>query len=139
MNGRFVLHIIGRLLILEALCLILPLCIAIWDTGAWDPLGSLETKAFSYTIIAIFVVGICLSFLTRAENKQLGIREGLAIVSLGWVILAFAGSIPLTVWFYVTAEGSSSLHLLTAFTDGFFETMRLTLEFCCVSRFLKAV
>ena len=123
MNGRFVVHIIGRLLVLEALCLLLPLGIALWDTGGWNPFGTLETMAFSSTIIGSFVIGVIVSFLTRQENKHLGIREGLAIVTLGWVILALAGSIPLTVYFYSTGDGTGSHYLLLAFTDGFFETM----------------
>ena len=61
--------------------------------------------------VAIFI-GAVLMILTRSHVKELGKKEGYLIVTLGWLIMAFAGTMP---YLFTGAIGN--------YTDAFFETM----------------
>ncbi len=62
-------------------------------------------------VLAIFVGGITM-YLTRAHEKVLQKKEGYIIVSFGWLLMAFAGTMP----YLLTGA-------IPSFTDAFFETM----------------
>lgn len=63
------------------------------------------------SLVAI-VVGAASMYLTRGHIKELGKKEGYLIVTLGWLIMAFAGTMP---YMFTGA--------ITNYTDAFFETM----------------
>jgi trk system potassium uptake protein TrkH len=57
-------------------------------------------------------VGATIMYFTRDHVKQLNKKEGYLIVTLGWLIMAFAGTMP---YMFTGA--------ITNYTDAFFETM----------------
>ncbi len=59
----------------------------------------------------------------RKNRGRIDIREGFAIVTLGWVVLTLIGAIPLFEWFLSQLETFSAGSLFLAFTNAFFEVM----------------
>ncbi|MEB3430008.1 TrkH family potassium uptake protein [Citroniella saccharovorans] len=105
MNKRVVLKTIGELLILEGILMILPLIIGIiYKDSTYIYLSFLKVGAF------ITLLGL---LLTRINTKGqiIGVKEGLGIVSISWIVLSFFGSLP-----FVISKSIPSL------VDAFFET-----------------
>lgn len=68
-------------------------------------------EIFAASGVAI-VIGGLMMLLTKNHIKELGKKEGYLIVTLGWLIMAFAGTMP---YLFTGAIGN--------YTDAFFETM----------------
>jgi trk system potassium uptake protein TrkH len=106
--------------------LLIPLAISLWDEyylhGAPFFSGS-ETIAFLLAALSCVVIGTVLQVICRSARDDQGIREGFAIVGLGWIILALVGAIPFAVWFLERGAGSPGGNFLRIFTDAYFEVM----------------
>ncbi len=106
MNRRIVLYWVGRIVLLEAALLLMPLCVALvfreWNTAL----------AFLLSALSSAVTGLILFFGSRPRTRQMFAREGFAIVSLAWVITALLGALP----FVITRQ-------IPHFIDAFFETV----------------
>ncbi|PID28429.1 MAG: potassium transporter [Candidatus Cloacimonadota bacterium] len=101
---KIVLNILSFLAILLSLILIVPMLTSLYfdDNGF---IGFVETILFSLPIsLAIF-------FFTR-EKRELNLREGFLVVALGWIVIAFIGSLP----YYFSGA-------IPTLTDSFFESM----------------
>ena len=118
MKFRAVFYSLGRLMQMLAGVLLVPLGIALWQQKDSGLLWNTETSSFTLTIIISLVLGTALQIIFRSGRYDQGIREGFAIVTLGWVLLALLGSVPFTVHFL--SQGFSPL---LAFTDAYFEVM----------------
>lgn len=91
MNIKIVLKTLGRLLILEAVLMILPIIVSIvYGENISD------TLAFLYTIIILLVIGFSLNSI-KQNLKGVFASEGLVIVILAWILLSFFGSFPLFI------------------------------------------
>ena len=102
MNGKLMLRILGQTLLVEALCLVVPLAVALLYHE--DPLPFLNT---------IFLLAIPGTILSRVKAKaDFYTREGFAAVGLVWLALSFFGAFPF--WF----SGWFS-----SYTDCFFEVV----------------
>ncbi len=126
MNGKAVAYAIGRLMQLTGIILLVPLGIAIYDLESVSIdsiLSNPETTGFILAIIVSVLFGAAVSLLYRSQKHEQGIREGYAIVALGWVILALLGSIPFSFYFLSNSTDSSLWNYLNCFTDGYFEIM----------------
>ena len=96
------LRILGQTLLVEALCLVVPLAVALLYRE--DPLPFLNT---------IFLLAITGTIMARVKAKaDFYTREGFAVVGLIWLALSFFGAFPF--WF--------SGHF-ASFTDCFFEVV----------------
>ncbi len=104
MNIRAVLHIIAALLIFEAASLLLPVGFSIYYQDG-------VTLALLESIVICVFAGVVLFWLTRHAG-ELRLREGFAIVVLGWTLMAAFGALPFVI------SGA-----IPSFTDAFFETM----------------
>jgi len=122
-NGRAILHALGRLMQLMAAFLLIPLGIAVWEARDWSPLTRPQGYAFIITVAVALVAGTILQFTCRAARDEQRTREGFAIVTLGWALLALLGSIPFFVYFLATRDVSAPHQIFTAFTDAYFEIM----------------
>lgn len=110
MNKRSITAVLGLLLLLFAAFMVIPLCIA-FNTGT-DP-G--EKLGLEIGIGACIVAGasLFLAFRNKLKDEPLGTREGLAITTLGWLLLAAFGALP-----FLFSEKEP-----LAFTDAYFEVM----------------
>ena len=103
MRLRLVFNSIGKLLLLEALIMVIPLGVALYDQSP-------DWLAFGQTIGLTLLVGFLLGLIRpKGEFRR---REGLAVVGLGWLSLTVFGALPFLL------SGTT-----LTYTDAFFETM----------------
>lgn len=106
MNTKFIIHILGFLLLLTGLLMLtgIPFSIYYHDD---------DIPVILLTGIGTALFGLALWFFTRRGLvKEVTKREGYLVVTLGWFIMSFFGSLPFI--FY----GS-----IPSITDAFFETV----------------
>ena len=106
MNKRMIGFVIGRLLLLEAMLMVLPLGVS-FIYGE-----SLKYKgAYFGVIVLLIAMGLVLSFKSP-KNMSIQGREGFVIVALSWILMSAFGALP----FVITGE-------IPSFIDAFFETV----------------
>ncbi len=103
MQIRAILRGFGFLALLLAVALLVPFGVALGTQGP-------DAKAFGWTILLTVAVGGGL--IASGKGKELGVRDGFAIVTGGWLLFALLGSLP-----YLFSGTVSS------YTDAFFEAM----------------
>ena len=105
MNYKTIFNIIGKVLLLEAALLLLPLGVsAIYSDGCTDD--------FLIGAAAAAALGAAVFFPTRKVRKPLSVRDSLAVAALTWLFASLVGCLP----FMTSGEISS-------FPDAFFETV----------------
>ena len=105
MRYKIVLHTVGRVILFEAALLLLPLAVSLI-------FGESCAKAFILTILIAAALGFAVSRLCDGSEKDIFIREGLAIVSLSWISISAIGALP----FVISGE-------IPSYIDAFFETV----------------
>ncbi|MEJ2637084.1 MAG: TrkH family potassium uptake protein [Calditrichia bacterium] len=104
MQIRNIIHILGFLLIFLAAAMLVPLPFSLYY-------GEGDSIFFIVPALITAAVGIAAYKSTRL-NRDVQVREGFAIVTLGWVAFSLLGCLPFIL----------SGHI-PSFTDAFFETM----------------
>ncbi|MFQ5486080.1 MAG: TrkH family potassium uptake protein [Desulfobacterales bacterium] len=104
MNFRTVFRVLGALLVVSGLTLILPIAFSLYYHDS-------DLSALLISLGAMLIAGAAL-WVSSPSQQELGIREGFAIVTFGWTLLALFGTLP-----YLLCDA----HL--SFTDAFFETI----------------
>ncbi len=106
MRWRFILNIVGILILFLGMSMIFPLFFGLYyHDQSVLPL----TKAMVITIAAGLSLFV---FFRKAKVEHISHREGMAIVAIGWVAIGFFGAIP----FYLGTE-------FNTFVDAFFESV----------------
>lgn len=99
------LNVLGQLLLFEALFLLIPLIVCIFNREKdWLP--------FLITIGITGGSGIILKYVIRPANDNLGRKDGSMITCMVWVVFSLFGMLPFIL-------GSSHLNI----SEGFFETI----------------
>ncbi len=86
MNFALIIQIIGQLLMIEAAALTLPMFVSIYYN---EP----EVISFALTFLICLAVGFALSRV-KTKHNHIKVREGLAIVTFGWVFFSIFGALP---------------------------------------------
>ncbi len=113
-------------MMIMAAILFIPLIISFvynFPRASADILVDSEKLGFIITILLSAISGFILTIIYREHKKFEGIKEGFAVVALGWVTLALWGSVPFFVYFISNAADSSFLSVIRSFTDAYFEIM----------------
>ena len=105
MNYKLMMRMLGRILQVEALCLLLPLAVALLYRE--DPMP------FLFTLVPLLIAGSLLSQLKA--KADFFFREGFAVVGLIWVTLCTTGAFP----FWLSGQFSSYWDCLFEITSGF--------------------
>ena len=84
MNLKLVLKVVGRVMLMEAAALVLPLVVALLYGESPVP--------FLLTIAIVAAAGLALAFLPC--KRHFSVREGFFAVGLIWVLTGLAGSLP---------------------------------------------
>ncbi len=124
MNKRTVFYVTGRLMVIMAGILIIPLAIAVgfnFPQSFTDIFFDTERLGLIIAIILSVACGLILTYIFRSDKELEGIKEGFAVVSLGWVTLAFWGAVPFFVYFLAVSQDYSFYGLIRSFTDAYFE------------------
>jgi trk system potassium uptake protein TrkH len=104
MNYKIVIKVLAFLSIFLGLGMLLPLPFCYYY-------GSGDAQAFLISAAICFSIGI-LAFLNNDKKTELKTRDGFAIVTFGWIIMALLGSLP-----YMLSGA------IPSFADAFFESM----------------
>jgi len=105
MNIPIVLYTVSNLVLMLAGILLVPLGVAFYyndDASMW---------AFIYTIIITGILGGLSKAFFRKRDADIGIRDGIAIVTFSWIVCIFLGALPF--WY----SG-----VCTTYCDAVFET-----------------
>ena len=109
MNKAVVLYILGRILMFEALFLVLPLAVSVIYSE------SASIFAFSVTIAISLVLGILMS-IKKPKNRSMYLREGFAITALSWLVISIIGSIPFILSGAIPSPVSALFETVSGFT-----------------------
>ena len=104
MNFGVIIKVLGNLLVVEAGLMIPSLLVALYYNQT-------DKLAFLYSIIITGIIGFIMSKCFK-NKKGIKAKEGLAIVSFGWILASFFGSLPFIF------SGS-----IPSWVDAFFETV----------------
>jgi trk system potassium uptake protein TrkH len=106
MNLLLVQRILGLLLMLFSLTMLPPLGVSLYfQDGTWQP--------WIESLLGLLVLGGLVWLPVRRWSRELRLRDGFMVVALFWVILGFAGAVPL-----VLAERP-----VMSFTEAVFESV----------------
>lgn len=108
MNYKLVLRVVGRVMVLEAIAILLPLVVALLYGESPAP--------FALAAAILLVVGMVLSRIP--SKKHFYTREGFFAVGLIWILTGVAGALP----FYFSGEFSSFVDCLFESFSGFTTT-----------------
>lgn len=108
MNYKLILQTLGRTLQLEALCLLLPLLVALGYRE--DP------RPFLLAILPAAVIGTLIARLRSRPDFYY--REGFAVVGLVWVVMSLFGALP----FWVSGQFGGYVDCLFEIVSGFTTT-----------------
>ncbi len=104
-NTKIIIHIMGLLLVVNGVFMLIAAAVSFaYNDGVF--------KEMVLSAGVTLVIGILIMVLTKFHKKEIHKRDGYIIVSLGWIMMSLAGSIP---YMFTGA--------IPNFTDAFFETM----------------
>ncbi|MGI6562914.1 MAG: TrkH family potassium uptake protein [Clostridia bacterium] len=105
MNFSIVIKVLGKILSIQALLMIPSLIVATVYREEKD------VYAFAVTMLLLLLVSFFTIFVKGAD-KKVQVKEAMLIVTLGWILVSFFGSLPYLF------SGS-----IPSFTDAYFESM----------------
>lgn len=106
MNRRMIVNTFGRMAILSALLMVLPLIVA-FIYGEFK-----QAISFAIAIAAAALFGALLVLICPTKNKVIYAKEGFVTVAGVWILVSIFGSLP----FVISGE-------IPSFADAFFETV----------------
>ncbi len=105
MNTRIVGKVLGYLLLILALGMVIPFFIAVYAQ-------QYDMIPFAVSIGFTAVTGLLMSKISIKDKTKIKTREGLAIVTFGWILASAFGALP----FYISGA-------IPSYIDAFFETV----------------
>lgn len=104
MNRKMIIHILGKMMGVEALLLLLPAFVGLLY----------QEKSAVWFVITALILGVIflLSYMTKPEDKKLYGKDGLFIVSFAWILWSLFGALP----FFLSGS-------IPNYVDAFFETV----------------
>ena len=117
MDFRFVFYVLSFLSLCVAGTLLVPM-------GISAAYGEAGTRAFLFSILICGGIGLAGLTLLRSGKKEIGHREGFAIVGLGWVAVCLLGALP----YLLTGTFSSVVDACFESTSGFTTTGATVIE-----------
>jgi trk system potassium uptake protein TrkH len=89
MNFAVVQRILGLLLMLFSLTMLPPIAVALLYDGNWQP--------FVDAFMIVLGAGLVIWWPSRRVRRELRLRDAFVVVASFWVVLSFAGAVPLLV------------------------------------------
>ena len=112
MKLKIVFNIVGKILLLEAAMLFLPLLVSLIYK---EPI--INKISFLITICITVLIGILMN-IKKAKDTSLRAKEGFAIVSISWIIMSVFGALP----FYISKNIPNYFDALFEISSGFTTT-----------------
>ena len=89
-----VIALVGRMVVLFALLMLVPLAFAVWRHDAAE-------RTFLISIAFTIVAGVVMSLATRRFRRELQVRDGFMLVAFTWAVLPAFGAVPI----YLSIDG----------------------------------
>jgi trk system potassium uptake protein TrkH len=109
MGALAVLALVGRMVMLFALLMLLPLAFAVLQDDAAE-------DAFVRAIGITVLVGIALSVTTQKFKRELQARDGFILVGVTWMLLPVFGGLPIYLAVEATTPTNAYFEAMSAFT-----------------------
>ena len=91
MNKKVVINTLGRILLLEAALMLLPLAVSfIYKEAA-------AITAFAVTIAIAAALSLLLLIISRTKNQVIYAKDGFVIVGLAWILMSLIGALPFRI------------------------------------------
>ncbi|MBR5437973.1 MAG: TrkH family potassium uptake protein [Clostridia bacterium] len=105
MNRRMVLYVVGKVVMVEAGLMLLPLITALLYKEA-------VAVSIGISVVVAIISGFLLTKISRPGLKTIYAKEGFVITALSWLALSAVGALP----FFISGE-------IPSYIDAFFETV----------------
>ena len=105
MNKKLIIRLLGTILLIEAVCMLPSMIIAIAH-------GESSWTALLFAMLACAAFGIPMRWLVTPQTSNLRAREGLLIVTLSWLLMSLFGALPFMISGFIPN-----------FFDAFFESV----------------
>lgn len=125
MHKSAIAYAIGKLMQVLGGILVVPLALAVYDNyelSLYQMFSNSEIYGFLVAIIFSLIIGTFLIIKYNQGRDLQGIKEGYAIVTFGWVGMAFIGSLPL-LGYFIANDPFGWNNIFYHFTDAYFEIM----------------
>ncbi|MFP5528462.1 TrkH family potassium uptake protein [Peptococcus simiae] len=109
MNYKIVLAALGRILLLIGGTMLVPLIISYKEI-------EMDTAAFTISAMITLISGATLYLAFRQARGNLGIKEGLWLVTITWFAASFFGALPFALSGYYPELGDALLEAASGFT-----------------------
>jgi trk system potassium uptake protein TrkH len=105
LNYRIIFHLMGLLISVNGGFMLLATLVSyLYKDGVTNPL--------LFASLVTIITGLSLMYFTKTSRKEIQKRDGYVIVTLGWIFMSLAGTLP---YLFTGA--------IPSFTNAFFETM----------------
>ena len=125
MHKSAIAYALGKLWQVLGLVLLAPLSLAIYDyrhLPVEQIFSKSDVSGSILSVVLCVVLGTIMVIQFKQGKELQGVKEGYAIVTIGWISMTFFSCLPL--FFYLaTQDSSASSNLLRYFTDAYFELM----------------
>ena len=125
MHKTGIAYAVGKLMQIMGGLLLVPLGIAMYENFDLSVMAMVrlpEIYGFIIAAVSSTVLGTAATLLFAEGKTYQGVREGLAIVTIGWITLTFFSCLPLFTWLYANPP-TADTGWFRAFTDAYFEIM----------------
>ncbi len=89
MNYRMILKIVGRVVGIEAVFMLVPMCVALYYSES--------PKGFLVAIAAAVAFAVVSGIITRNCDKKIYSKEGFTSVAISWVAISLIGALPFVI------------------------------------------
>ncbi len=108
MNIRLICYIIGQIARAEGLLMLLPLAAAVCYRESVWPLV--------IPILILLVLGTLLTLRRPAERDRMGVRDGLFVVGISWIVMSLFGMLPFILSGTITNPVDAFFETVSGFT-----------------------
>ena len=109
MKIKLVLHTVGKVLLLEAILMLLPLIVAVIY-------GEGDIAAFAISIAITAAAGLIFNLAFKTDGKALYTRDGLAIAALSWIGISVFGALPFIISGSIPSPADAFFETVSGFT-----------------------
>ena len=111
MNYRIVRNLIGKILVLVAALMFVPLITSlVYKESVWNIVSYLIPMA------SLATVGLLMAYIKPAKDTRMGAKEGFVIVGLSWIFMSIFGTWPFLISGYVDDFYTAFFEITSGFT-----------------------
>ncbi|MBR5344238.1 MAG: TrkH family potassium uptake protein [Clostridia bacterium] len=109
MNKKLILRMLGSILLVEAVCMLPSLILAIAH-------GEHSWFALLVSMLACAACALPMRFLVKPQSANLRAREGFLVVTLAWLLMSFFGALPFMISGFIPNFFDAFFEAVSGFT-----------------------